>query len=90
VNELVSNSIKYAFLPNLSGTIEVNFRRASKGLCSLMVRDNGVGLPPGLDVEASPTLGLTLVRNLVMQIEGELKIDNQSGTCFEILFGVPQ
>jgi two-component sensor histidine kinase len=56
-----------------------------------MVRDNGVGLPPGLDWKTSPTLGLRLVRTLARQIDAEVKTSGRAGTLFSITFldGLP-
>jgi two-component sensor histidine kinase len=86
VNELVSNSLKYAFPAELSGTIEVSCRQSSDGCCSLIVSDDGVGLPAGFDVNKSPSLGLKLVTSLVRQIEGEFVVDGKQGTRIEIYF----
>lgn len=91
VNELLSNAFKYAFPGGKTGGIRVVLRRGSKGKVSLMVRDNGVGLPPGLDWETSPTLGLRLVRTLARQIEADVKTSGRQGTLFSITFldGLP-
>jgi two-component sensor histidine kinase len=56
-----------------------------------MVRDNGVGLPPGLDWKNSPTLGLRLVHTLARQLDAEVKTSGRVGTLFSITFldGLP-
>ncbi len=91
LNELLSNAFKYAFPGGKSGGIRVVLRRGSGGTVHLMVRDNGVGLPPGLDWKNSPTLGLRLVRTLARQIEAEVKTSGRAGTLFSITFldGLP-
>jgi two-component system, sensor histidine kinase PdtaS len=91
VNELLSNAFKYAFPGGKIGGIRVVLRRGSKGKVHLMVRDNGVGLPPGLDWKASPTLGLRLVRTLARQIDADIKTSGREGTLFSITFldGLP-
>jgi two-component sensor histidine kinase len=91
VNELLSNAFKYAFPGGKSGRIRVALRRGSGGRVHLMVRDNGVGLPPELDWKTSPTLGLRLVRTLARQIDAELKTNGRAGTLFSITFldGLP-
>jgi two-component sensor histidine kinase len=86
VNELVSNSMKYAFPAEFDGTIEVSCRQAQGGWYRLVVCDNGVGLPAGFDFAKSPSLGLKLVTSLVNQIEGQLVVDGKPGTRFEINF----
>lgn len=84
VNELVSNSLKYAF-PDKKGTVKVGFYKKDQKYI-LEVADDGVGLPPGLDIETSKTLGLKLVYSLSGQLDADLKIDTSQGTCFQISF----
>lgn len=84
VTELVTNSIKYAFSRD-EGVINVKFTRKLDKL-KLVVSDNGIGLPDYLLNEGSNSLGLLLVKMLVKQLEGELKIDNVSGTTFTVIF----
>jgi PAS domain S-box-containing protein len=86
INELVSNSLKHAFPSRRSGTISISFLSQSEDLLSLVVRDDGVGLPEGLEIEKNNSLGLRLVRALTRQLQGKLKIDSDNGTRFEILF----
>ena len=84
ITELVTNSIKYAFLKR-NGVITVELRRKEDKL-KLTVSDNGIGLPEQLLYEKYNYLGLSLVDMLVTQLEGELKIDNTNGTTFTIIF----
>ena len=82
VNELVTNSVKYAYPPGQSGTIDVAFRRDGE-LVSLTVRDLGPGLPAG-SARGGAGLGMRLVRSLVEQIGAELIIHDGDGAEFEI------
>ena len=86
ISELVLNSLKHAFPDNALGQIEVAFRAGKKMQCTLMVRDNGVGLPEDLSVDSADTLGLQLVRALVDQLEGSIKIVRNNGTKYIIKF----
>jgi two-component sensor histidine kinase len=54
----------------------------------LEARDNGVGLPPGLDWRTARSLGLRLVNRLAEQIHGELEVEGGAGTCFRLTFPV--
>jgi two-component sensor histidine kinase len=86
INELMSNSFKYAFADASQGVIHVELKQNEKNDYVLCVSDNGKGLPDGLDIITTPTLGLQLVNSLVGQLEGELEIDLTKGTSFIITF----
>lgn len=73
INELVSNSLKYAFPEGRSGRIEVRMQPDDKHFL-LSVSDDGVGLPAGLELEQLDSLGLNLVSDLTGQIGGTLQI----------------
>lgn len=84
INELVSNSLKYAF-PSRKGTIIIEFKSKGEEIL-LKVADNGVGLPADIEPENAETLGLKLVYILTKQLEGELELDRTHGTEFTIRF----
>ncbi len=90
INELVSNSLKHAFVVTpaaWTNRLIVSLKRCENGRRALMVRDNGGGLPAGFDVAASQTLGLSLVANLVRQIEGTVESrSGPDGTEFVVTF----
>lgn len=87
INELVSNSLKYAFPDRKEGEIGIELRSANDSCLRLIVRDNGVGLAPDLDLNNSKSLGLKLVRSLTEQLSGTLThTSNDHGTTFEIVF----
>jgi two-component sensor histidine kinase len=86
VNEIVSNSLKYAFQGRSEGRIVIEFGKQSEDKLKLIVRDDGIGLPENLDVENAESLGLQLVTTLITQIGGELEIVVSKGTSFNILF----
>ena len=85
VNELISNSLKYAFDINSGGIIKIMLT-LEKEVVVLTVGDNGKGIPQDLKIEDSQTLGLQLISSLVEQLEGELSLDRQNGTIFTIKF----
>lgn len=86
INEVVSNSLKYAFAGREKGVIEVVFSKLSDGKLKLIISDDGIGLPDNFDIENAESLGLQLVTTLVTQVSGELEIDNSNGTRFTIVF----
>lgn len=97
VNELVSNSLKYAFPQNnKSGKIRIIFYadkaesvigEGNYTQLLLAIADNGVGMPEDVDLDNTETLGLRLVRMLVRQLDGNLVVNSSSnGTNFQIKF----
>jgi two-component sensor histidine kinase len=86
VNELVTNSLKYAYPDGEAGRIRISCRRTDYGQYSLVVGDDGPGLPVGFDLNTNTSLGLKLVSNLVKQIEGQMKVNWHHGAQFEIQF----
>ena len=86
INEVVSNSLKYAFQGREKGEIKIQFSKLSDGKLKLIVSDDGIGLPNNFDIENAESLGLQLVTTLVTQVSGELEIDTKSGTQFNIVF----
>jgi PAS domain S-box-containing protein len=86
VNELMTNSLKYAFAGRAEGRIRITVRR-SGGSTVLTVGDDGLGLPESLNPGRSKGLGLQLVHILVQQLDGRLEIDRTRGTSFSIAFG---
>ena len=90
INELVSNGLKHAFPDGREGEIRTGLRLDHDGQFTLMVSDNGVGLPEGLDFRSTESLGLQLVNTLVEQLEGTIDLDRSGGTTFEITFAEPK
>ena len=83
LNELISNSIKYAFSDGKTGEIYVSLREKAPGTVELSVKDNGTGVSDGFDLEHSNSLGLQLVKSLVNQLEGKLEFKSNSGVgCY--------
>ncbi|MBL7936574.1 MAG: PAS domain S-box protein [Bacteroidia bacterium] len=85
INEIISNSLKYAFPNNRDGIIFVTLR-VNKKKVSIDVGDNGVGIQETVDIKNTQTLGLQLVDTLVDQLNGTLKLIRKNGTTFSIEF----
>ena len=103
VNELVSNSLKHAFSGRDKGEIQIKLFKEEAGNelnndeeeftgkgtgYTLIVSDDGVGIPEKIDLENSDTLGLQLVNILVDQLDGEIKLKRDTGTEFRIKINV--
>ena len=88
LNELLTNSLKYAFPTEREerGEITISLHAKNNNLIELIVADNGEGIPAGFDIEKSETLGLKLVSTLVSHLRGTLEIDRERGTRFTFTF----
>jgi two-component sensor histidine kinase len=98
LNEFLTNALKYAYPEGREGGIRV-WVTESGGIVSLVVEDDGVGLPPGFgqgsNVDAKPgSLGLVLVHGLIDQLKGSLTVSASSagpeggkGARFAVSFG---
>ncbi len=86
VNELISNSLKYAFPGERSGKIHIQFGKNGSECHRLVVSDDGIGIPAELDIMSAKTLGLQLVAGLVKQLRGTMEIDRTGGTRITIEF----
>lgn len=86
INELVSNSFKYAFKNKTEGniTISISYIDKTHQKLKLIVNDNGIGLPENLDIEKTSSLGLKLVTMLTKQLDGEVYYENNNGASFNI------
>lgn len=86
VNELISNSLKYAFPDGKKGLIKIELKKKEEGTIVLTISDDGVGFPEGVDYRETQSLGLQLVNTLVGQIDGTISMENHVGTTFRITF----
>jgi PAS domain S-box-containing protein len=95
INELVTNSLKYAFPANYCKShndttnlneIYVYLRSYKKDKFILIISDNGVGLPEDINYKNNGTLGLLLVNSLVDQLDGTIELDRTNGTKFKLIF----
>ncbi len=87
INELVTNSLKYAFPDGRYGEICIFLNRIEENRFELVVSDNGISIPSDLDFRKTETLGLRLVSMLAEdQLLGEISLDRSKGTEFKIRF----
>jgi two-component sensor histidine kinase/CHASE1-domain containing sensor protein len=87
INELVSNSLKYAFLTKKEGYITISLSVSNNNYL-LKISDNGDGIPNEIDFYSTKTLGLQLVNTLVAQLEGNIQL-NKSAPDTEFVINFP-
>jgi two-component sensor histidine kinase len=83
VTELMTNAIKHAFPDGRAGAVTISVSRDSEGL-KLVFIDDGIGIQKHEVETVSHSLGLTILRSLVSQLEGEYSITSQGGTSWRI------
>ncbi|WP_273444896.1 sensor histidine kinase [Neolewinella agarilytica] len=76
-NELVTNSLKYAFKDRQKGTISLSLKRLD-GKITLHLSDDGIGTAKN-PAEAPESFGYLLINSLSEQLEGELTVDGNDG-----------
>ncbi len=87
INELVTNTMKYAFPDGKDGNIYIKFETSGNhGVLTL--EDDGIGLPDDFDLNSLSSLGLIVVSNLTLQIGGTLSIMDSEGAGFKIEFDI--
>ncbi len=79
VNELLTNAMKYAFPEPGDDEIEVSATKQDMRV-TVVVQDNGKGIPEAMDFEASAGFGVTVVQALAKQLGGSIRIERSRGT----------
>ena len=85
IHELISNSLKYAFVAAPPYEIRVDLSTTPKWL-TLQVGDNGAGLPDTVPFPTPQSLGLQLVSMLVERLSGTVELERHGGTTFKFTF----
>jgi two-component sensor histidine kinase/PAS domain-containing protein len=82
LNELMTNSLKYAFPDNRSGVISISLTRNDPDKIILSYFDNGVGVKEGFDFREQNSLGLKLIYSIgEKQMMGNIIMENKKGVC---------
>jgi two-component sensor histidine kinase/ligand-binding sensor domain-containing protein len=86
INELISNSLKYAFPDGAHGMVFIEVRMSSNQEYEVIVGDTGIGFPASIDFRSTDTMGMTLITTLVRQLRGTIELESVNGTKFIIRF----
>jgi len=87
INELISNSLKHAFVDMEKGEVIVELLLKENSHCKLTVSDNGNGVDENILSSRSNSTGVTLIKTFVRQLNGTItSLKNTNGTSFEITF----
>ncbi|KAA9333802.1 two-component regulator propeller domain-containing protein [Adhaeribacter soli] len=86
VNELVSNTLKYAFPEHRKGTLLIELLRITETDYTLTISDDGTGLPDNFEEKMAASFGLQLVSSLVKKLHGKLRFYSEGGTQIRLQF----
>lgn len=85
VNEILTNSLKHAFVESEEKIISIYLNKNYDEF-ELILKDNGVGFPKDIDYRNTNTMGMQLVMSLIMQIGAQIELNINQGTEFIIKF----
>ncbi len=86
INELISNSFKHAFPAGGKGEVKIKFNRTKDGKYKLIISDNGLGFPEGVNFRKTESLGLKVVNSLTKQLRGNIELDSSNGAKYTLTF----
>lgn len=86
INELASNAFKHAFPGEATGNVWIKIFKIETGSFRLDIRDDGIGFDKGIKWQQYKSLGLKLVVDLTKQLDGELLVESEHGTHFQLTF----
>lgn len=85
LNELVTNSFEHAFSEQEEGNITIQLRKKENGFITLIVEDDGIGLPDDFDLLSERNMGLVIISNIInKQLMGAIKFSSHTGAHWEI------
>jgi two-component sensor histidine kinase len=90
LNELISNAFKHAFPEGRKGSITITVRseldEKNSRIGHITIRDDGVGMPEGFDLQRMTSIGLKVFLGLLRQIDGQVELERDAGTAFHVRF----
>ena len=87
LNELISNSLKYAFEDEERGKISISLKKKEEAI-ELQVSDNGVGLPESFSIETLDSLGFKLIKSFTDKLKAKLDVSSLEGTRVNMLIPI--
>lgn len=85
INEVVTNSLKYAVLGNTDAEIRMSLKLLTEDTAELIIADNGPGFNPD---KGHLGMGTKIIKGMVMQLHGSHTYDFKAGTSFSLQFPV--
>lgn len=85
-NELLTNSLKYAFVENENCMIEISLKKENENQLCLRIADNGKGIPKNANANLGTGFGGRLIQLLTLQLGGKMQQWKEGGVATEIRF----
>ena len=87
LNELITNSFKYAFPGQMKGTITIKLVLTEDDTIHITVKDTGIGMSQKIDINEINTLGMQLIYTIAeQQLHGEISHKVNNGTEWTLVF----
>ncbi|TDW49190.1 two-component sensor histidine kinase [Flavobacterium sp. 270] len=86
INEAINNAIKYAFPEDRKGNVNIKLNNTGENNYTLIIADNGIGLPENFEDIERNSLGMNLMMGLTDQIDGVFEMKNDDGLKIKITF----
>ncbi len=86
IDEMVANSLKYAFPNERTGNITIELHSDDDNRFYLSVSDNGIGISGEVDPEKTDTFGMQLIKYLTKQLKATIELDRTNGTTYNLIF----
>ncbi len=87
INELMSNTLKYAFEGREEGKIKLDLLLSNSNL-KLSIEDDGVGLKKEFDIEKSESLGYKIIKAFSQKLNANMNIDTEPNNGTRISFEI--
>lgn len=88
VNELLTNTFKYAFPGERKGVVRICATSAEEAF-EVLFEDTGAGFPEGVDPDRPETFGLQLIHSLTAQLGGRLSFGREGGASVRVHVPIP-
>ena len=86
INEIVTNAIKHGFNDNKKGEIFINMKKDKSEYLHLVISNNGVHLPDGINYENPISIGMELIRIMIIQLSADVELQKEKGVIYKFRF----
>ncbi|MEP7324105.1 MAG: sensor histidine kinase [Saprospiraceae bacterium] len=84
INELITNSLKYAFKKQDHGTIQIILKKINEDQLHFKLYDDGIGFPTGWTPESTDSFGYQLIKAFSKKIKAKLQTYNDPGAVVDL------